>query len=372
MRPGAAGASAAAGLWLEWERAGFTSRLPLNRPLTIGRDAAADVRLPDQTVSRRHAVVSLVNGQPVVDATGSTNGVQLDRGRADRVALSVGQTFRIGPASFRVVPAPVTQPTAPQLSGQPPLGQPQMTPAGYGQPHPAFHQAPARVPVLPVIAFGVVAIAVVCAMVGIAMFRPSGATPSGTTSPSGEARSQSGASLPPGWRALPSAQAGQVVPGWDSGTVAFRNANGALLGYASASAIPGETWTSTTSPNDHYTFDAPTDWPLTHSEAAGHDTFQLVPPGIDPSVPLAGGTPMIVLTWAASAPVPDPTDNTVTNLGTTDTPAPGTTVYSIGGLGRQLMAVIPVSGGVVVISGDASDTAWVDVFRHILASWRSA
>jgi hypothetical protein len=357
-------------MWLEWERAGVRSRLPLDRPLIIGRDASSDVRLPESTVSRRHAVVSLVNGQALVDATGSTNGIKLDRGRADKVALSPGQLFQIGDTTFRVVPAPEAQPAfqpvAPQAAARPPLGQPRMAPATQGQPHPAYRQAPTLVPVLPIVALGVVAVAVICAIVGIAVFRPSGALPSG------EATSEPAASLPQGWSALPSAPTGQVVSGWESGTVAVRNANGELLGYASASAIPGETWASTTSSNDHYTFDAPTDWSLTHSETAGHDTFQLVPPGIDPSVPLAGGTPMIVLTWAASAPEPDPSDSTVTNLGTTDTPAPGTTVYSIGGLGRQLMAVIPVSGGVIVISGDASDTAWVDVFRHILASWRSA
>ena len=129
MRPGATrGAGVATGLWLEWERAGSRSRLPLDRPLTIGRDAAADVRLAEPTVSRRHAVVSLVNGQLVVDATGSTNGISLDQGRTEKVALAIGQSFRIGETTFRVVQGPAEQPSA-----RPPAAQPSIPPP-FGQP----------------------------------------------------------------------------------------------------------------------------------------------------------------------------------------------------------------------------------------------
>ncbi len=50
MRPGAAaGPGNASGLWLEWDRAGVRSRLPLHRTLTIGREAGCDVRIPAQT-----------------------------------------------------------------------------------------------------------------------------------------------------------------------------------------------------------------------------------------------------------------------------------------------------------------------------------
>jgi hypothetical protein len=114
-------------LWLDWERAGVRSRLPLDRPLTIGRDAVCDVRLPDPTVSRRHAVVSISAGQPVVDATGSTNGIRMDRGRADRVALSIGQSFQIGGTTFRVVAGPAA-PAAPR----PNMGQSGMLVGGAG------------------------------------------------------------------------------------------------------------------------------------------------------------------------------------------------------------------------------------------------
>ena len=100
-------------VWLEWNRAGVRSRLPLNRPLTIGRDPSCDVRLPEPTVSRRHALVSIVGGRPLVDASMSMNGISLDCGRANHAALGIGQTFAIGATVFRLVggPAAVAQAT---------------------------------------------------------------------------------------------------------------------------------------------------------------------------------------------------------------------------------------------------------------------
>ena len=114
-------------MWLEWERAGSRSRLPLTRPLTIGRDAASDVCLTDPMVYRSHAIVSIVAGRPHVDASTSTNGIALDQGRTNRATLSPGQSFQIGDATFRVVGTPAVQPAAPQ-----PPAQYQM-PAGYPQ-----------------------------------------------------------------------------------------------------------------------------------------------------------------------------------------------------------------------------------------------
>jgi hypothetical protein len=106
VRPGVTGSGGAVGPWLEWERAGVRSGLPLNRPLVIGRDASSDIRVADQTVSRRHAVVALVDGQAVVDATGSANGINFGGGRVAKIALSLGQSFRIGDTEFRFVPVP--------------------------------------------------------------------------------------------------------------------------------------------------------------------------------------------------------------------------------------------------------------------------
>ena len=120
-RPDPVGARGA-GLWLEWERAGARSHLPLNRPLSIGRDPSSDVCLTDPTVSLRHAVVSIAAGRPHIDASTSTNGIALDQGRTNRATLSLGQSFRIGDAVFRVVAAPAIppQPSQPVAQATPP------------------------------------------------------------------------------------------------------------------------------------------------------------------------------------------------------------------------------------------------------------
>jgi hypothetical protein len=169
-------------MWLEWERAGIRSRLPLDRPLVIGRDPSSDVRLVDPTVSRRHAIVSIVAGQAVVDASGSTNGIQLARGRADKVALSPGQPFRIGDTEFRVAlggagaqpaaaqPAAVFHPANRQPIGQPPY--PGSMPPSFGAVAPAV--APSRGALIAAIALGLVAILVVGSIMALAIMNSSG------------------------------------------------------------------------------------------------------------------------------------------------------------------------------------------------------
>jgi hypothetical protein len=159
-RAGPVGAVGSSGFWLEWEQAGVRSRLPLSRPLTIGRDASCDVRLAEPTVSRRHAVVSIVGGSPFVDASTSTNGITLDRGRASQVALSPGQSFRIGGTVFRVVGGPAVAAQVPQ-----PAAAPRASAAFPRAPGPAGNA-------VPVIAIALVAVLAVGAVLGVAIIHP--------------------------------------------------------------------------------------------------------------------------------------------------------------------------------------------------------
>lgn len=176
------------GFWLEWERAGARSRLPLDRPLRIGRDPGCDVVLADPTVSRRHAVVSVSGGQALVDAGSSTNGIQLDRGRASRVALGPGQAFSIGGTTFRVVQTPAVQAST---------GQPTVVPLPLGAARPtSSRQTPLTTrrsngPAL-AIAVAVVAVAVVAGIIGFLALHPLGG--SASPAPSTEA---AGRTAPP-------------------------------------------------------------------------------------------------------------------------------------------------------------------------------
>jgi serine phosphatase RsbU (regulator of sigma subunit) len=66
-------------------------------PVTVGREAGQAIVLADTQVSRRHARVSLVDGQPVIEDLGSTNGTFLDGQRLARpTPWNEGNPVRIG------------------------------------------------------------------------------------------------------------------------------------------------------------------------------------------------------------------------------------------------------------------------------------
>lgn len=75
----------------------------------IGRDVAAQVRLNDPTVSRRHA--SIVVGENVVIADlNSTTGVRVDGERVERAIVTGSSTIRLGDSTLRLVPLAVPGP----------------------------------------------------------------------------------------------------------------------------------------------------------------------------------------------------------------------------------------------------------------------
>ena len=119
--------SGATDLYLKWETAGVRTRRLLDRPLTIGRDVGCDICLVERTVSRRHAVVSIVGGRVHIDATTSTNGIKLKEGRTNRATLDVGQSFGIGETTFSVVARPAGQAAA-AAAAQPSAALPEAPP----------------------------------------------------------------------------------------------------------------------------------------------------------------------------------------------------------------------------------------------------
>jgi putative peptide zinc metalloprotease protein len=76
------------------------TRIPVVRATTIGRAPGNTVRLPDPTVSRRHAQISLngsKSGEPILQDMGSSYGTFLDGRRVDGPeALRDGASIRVG------------------------------------------------------------------------------------------------------------------------------------------------------------------------------------------------------------------------------------------------------------------------------------
>ncbi len=93
---------------------GRLSSHELRAPLVIGRDPGCDIVIAKRSLSRRHAIIR--PGPPVtVQDLGSTNGMRIGERvvhGGGEIALSVGDSFHIGPFSFFVVtPSPGTDPS---------------------------------------------------------------------------------------------------------------------------------------------------------------------------------------------------------------------------------------------------------------------
>jgi diguanylate cyclase (GGDEF)-like protein len=70
-------------------------------PLVLGRGDNCDVRVNDNSVSRRHAAVQAAGGGWTVTDLGSTNGTFLNNGRVDSAALTDGDYLRVGNCIYR-------------------------------------------------------------------------------------------------------------------------------------------------------------------------------------------------------------------------------------------------------------------------------
>jgi S-DNA-T family DNA segregation ATPase FtsK/SpoIIIE len=75
----------------------------------IGRDAAAQVRLNDPSVSRRHASITVGENVVIADLNSST-GVRVDGEHVERAIVTGSSTIRLGDSTLRLVPLAVPGP----------------------------------------------------------------------------------------------------------------------------------------------------------------------------------------------------------------------------------------------------------------------
>jgi pSer/pThr/pTyr-binding forkhead associated (FHA) protein len=62
----------------------------------LGRSREADVRVPDESISRRHAEIRHEDGAYWIVDLGSMNGTKLNGKRVDRARLSDGDAIVLG------------------------------------------------------------------------------------------------------------------------------------------------------------------------------------------------------------------------------------------------------------------------------------
>ena len=72
----------------------------------LGRDPDADIRIPDNTVSRVHAAIAWADGSGfVLGDLGSRNGVHVNGRRIRCCTVKSGDRIRLGNAVFELRPA---------------------------------------------------------------------------------------------------------------------------------------------------------------------------------------------------------------------------------------------------------------------------
>lgn len=74
---------------------------PLKTRLTIGRAAGNDIKLAHTSVSRQHALVSINDGEPILEDLSSTNGTFLNGERIEVASLANGDKLRVGSVYLR-------------------------------------------------------------------------------------------------------------------------------------------------------------------------------------------------------------------------------------------------------------------------------
>ena len=83
----------AGGTWLTFPDG---SDHELEDTITIGRDTKNDLTLASPTVSREHAVLTLRDGDFLIEDQGSLNGTFLNRSRIESGKLENGDELQIG------------------------------------------------------------------------------------------------------------------------------------------------------------------------------------------------------------------------------------------------------------------------------------
>jgi DNA-binding CsgD family transcriptional regulator len=79
--------------------------------MVVGRGMGVDIQLDDDSVSRRHAQLSVVDGEPVIEDLKSRNGTRVNgRVIAAPATLSVGDRVCLGDSELELVSASAQRP----------------------------------------------------------------------------------------------------------------------------------------------------------------------------------------------------------------------------------------------------------------------
>ena len=98
-----------------------TIELRASPPMVVGRALTSDIPIADPTISRRHAEVSIADGQVLIHDMGSSNGTFRNGQQITDASCQHGDDITFGKVQFKlhvIAPAPAARPTP---AGLPPL-----------------------------------------------------------------------------------------------------------------------------------------------------------------------------------------------------------------------------------------------------------
>ena len=88
--------------YLQISAGAFSENFRLNKPtITIGRATNNDIIIPEQTVSSKHATITIEKGSFFINDLGSTNGTFVNGSRISSKLLKSGDIIKLGAAHCR-------------------------------------------------------------------------------------------------------------------------------------------------------------------------------------------------------------------------------------------------------------------------------
>ncbi|MCC6267979.1 MAG: FHA domain-containing protein [Dehalococcoidia bacterium] len=88
--------------FVEWRERDELRRLPLDRPLSVGRSRSCDITLDDPYVSRVHCTIEPGTNHILVDATRALNHIRVGGRDVEAATLAPGDIWQVGNTTMRV------------------------------------------------------------------------------------------------------------------------------------------------------------------------------------------------------------------------------------------------------------------------------
>ncbi len=180
----------------------------------------------------------------------------------------------------------------------------------------------------------------------------------------------------PRWLPLSGSVPGEASQTAPAGAFTFKDASGQSIAYLPAGTSQrGASWATFDARQGGYSVEYPASW--VKVDRADHGGFTVYAPGTNPDEQIPGGPKGVSVTWSDAYRPPDSSDRSIADLRSVTSGGVTGQLYTVGVLGKSIIAAFPRNGGYLLLQADLSgvvtaeieqDAATVDVFQRMLAS----